>query len=392
MTERQRRPSAETAPRYAIPCTGYTACTMPNNPVSEPPHKDSKDASPKSVSIIFNPVSGQSDPEERKKIISDALAEHGYTGQFIATSKEEGAKALAEKALKDGVDLLVVSGGDGTVMEAMSALVGTDTPIAVLPAGTGNLLSVNLGIPTTVPDAVHVALSGHVYKLDLAKTGDGRFFAIMGGIGMDAQVIKDADREAKDKLGVFAYFWSALKNLKRRRARFEIQLDDAPALSRRAKTVLIANMGKMTGGIEAMPTASPDDGFLDVGIVRTQTAGQWLRLLGYALLGRAQDDPGLEVFQARRIKITAPFPEPIQFDGEDGGRTRDLSIEIVPQAVGILLPEGAPAARDTEQPPAVVAQKNARRFLPLAVLVFGAVALIRHHRNRNRRKPSNEDS
>ena len=101
----------------------------------------------KCVSIIFNPTSGQSDPEQRRKIISDTLAQQGYVCQFINTTQETGARALAAQALEDGVDLLAVSGGDGTVMEALSALVGTDTPIAVLPAGTGNLLSVNLGIP-----------------------------------------------------------------------------------------------------------------------------------------------------------------------------------------------------------------------------------------------------
>ena len=118
-----------------------------------------KPAGQESVLVIFNPVSGQSDPEERKQVISEALAAKGFVSQFIATSKEQGAKELAEQALKDGVKLLAVSGGDGTVMEAMSALIGTDVPIAVFPAGTGNLLSVNLGIPTTVPDAVDVALA-----------------------------------------------------------------------------------------------------------------------------------------------------------------------------------------------------------------------------------------
>ena len=105
-------------------------------------------------------MSGATDPEERKKIISDALASHGYTSQYLFTTEEEGANALAKKALADGVDLIAVSGGDGTVMEVLSALVGTNVPVAVLPAGTGNLLSINLGIPTTVPDAVDVALAG----------------------------------------------------------------------------------------------------------------------------------------------------------------------------------------------------------------------------------------
>lgn len=361
------------------PTFGYSFSTMtvstevPKTEIRTPDSQEAqKPEGQKCVSIIFNPVSGKSDPEQRKKIISDALAEHGYTCQYIETSKEEGAKALAEKALGDGVDLLAVSGGDGTVMEVLSALVGKNIPVAVLPAGTGNLLSINLGVPMTVPEAVHVALSGHPYELDLARTDEDRYFAIVGGMGADAAMIRDADREAKNKLGVLAYFWAALRNLPRRRARVTITLDDQPGFQRRAKSVIVANMGKITGGLEAVPTASPDDGQLDVGVLKAETLGQWLRLIGYALLGRSQEAPDFDVYQARRVTLDTPFPEPVQFDGEEGGRTRHLSVEIVPKAVRIMLPEGAPAAKDTQESPTEVARRSARPVL----LVAGALALV----------------
>lgn len=326
----------------------------------------------KCVTIIFNPVSGKTDPEQRKKIISDALAEHNYTYQYLETTQQEGAKALAEKAMGDGIDLLAVSGGDGTVMEVLSALVGKDIPVAVLPAGTGNLLSVNLGIPMTVPEAVHVALSGRPYALDLAKTDGDRYFAILGGMGLDAAMIRDADREAKNKFGVLAYFVAAVKNLPRRRSRVTLRLDGGPPISRRAKSVVIANMGKITGGLEAVPTASPDDGKLDIGVLKAETLGQWLRLLGYAILGRTQDAPDFDVYQARRVVIQASSSEPIQFDGEDGGQSQNLTVEIVPKAVQIMLPEDAPAAQDTQQTPDEAARRSALRPL---LLLAGGLAL-----------------
>ncbi len=336
-----------------------------------------KPTHPKSVYVIFNPVSGQSDPEERKKLIETALAVDGYTCQFVATSREEGAKALAEQALKDGADLLAVSGGDGTVMEAMSALVGTSVPIAVLPAGTGNLLSINLGIPVTVPDAVHVALSGKPYALDLAKTEEGRYFAIMGGMGMDAQMIADTGREAKDKFGKWAYFRAALKNLPRRRAYVDIFLDDQPPLRRRAKTVLLANMGKITGGLAVLPDASPNDGLLDVGIVKATTLAHWAHLMGSALLGRAHRDAALEVHQARRVTLQPRREQPVQFDGEDGGRTKKLTVEIVPQAVFVLLPADAPALNPgTEASPVITSERVARRWLLIPCLLLLAAALF----------------
>jgi len=330
----------------------------------------------KCVYVIFNPVSGKSDPGERQEAISGALARHGYQCQFVATTEERGADVLAREALEEGVDLVAVSGGDGTVMGALSALIGTGVPIAVLPAGTGNLLSTNLGIPTTVPDAIEVALSGSPYELDLARTGDGRYFAIMGGIGMDGQVIQEADRESKDKLGMLAYVLAAAHNFSRPRASFRVSLDGGVPLRRRAKTVMVANMGGLGGGLAAMPTASPDDGLLDVGIVWTHSIWQWLRLLGYMVLGRAQDDPGLEVHQARRVRVQVRSLQPVQFDGEEGGRTRDLFVEVVPRAVRILLPEGALAARQSvhrEGPPEVAARKAAERRL-VPILLAGAAA------------------
>ena len=344
-------------------------------PAREPDEEARQTA--KSVFVIFNPVSGQSNPDERKKIISDALDAHGYTCQFIATSREQGAKALAAQALKDGADLLAVSGGDGTVIEAMSALIGTDIPIAVLPAGTGNLLSINLGIPITVPDAVDVALSGRPYMLDLARTGDGRYFAIMGGMGLDAQMIADTDRAAKDKMGKWAYFRAAFKNLPRRRAYIDIVLDDQPPLRRRAKTVLLANMGKITGGLSVMPTATPNDGLLDVGIVKAATLAHWMHLMGSALLGRAHQDPLLEVHQARKVTLRPRRPQPVEFDGEDGGETRELTVEIVPKAVRVLLPADAPALNPgPEAGPVVASGRVARRWLLALFLFLLAVSLF----------------
>ena len=353
-----------------FPIAGYHDENM-TQPISPNP------VPPKFVYVIFNPVSGQSDPEERKKLISAALAVHGYTSQFIATSREQGAKALAAQALKDGADLLAVSGGDGTVMEAMSALVGTDIPIAVLPAGTGNLLSVNLGIPSTVPDAVNVALSGRPYALDLVRTEEGRYFAIMGGMGMDAQMIADTGRDAKNKLGKWAYFQAAFKNLPRRRAYIDIFLDDKPPLRRRAKTVLLANMGKITGGLTVLPTAAPNDGLLDVGIVKAATLAHWVHLAGSALLGRAHQDAALEVHQARKVTLRPRRLQPVQFDGEDGGRTRSLTVEIVPKAVYVLLPEDAPALADTpllSQAEAATESVSRSFLVPLLLLGLAASA------------------
>jgi YegS/Rv2252/BmrU family lipid kinase len=305
----------------------------------------------KCVTVIFNPVSGQGDPERRKTVIEQALAQHGYRCQHLVTTPEQGARFFAEQALRDGVDLLAVSGGDGTVIEAMSSLIGTDVPIAIFPAGTGNLLSVNLALPKEVPDGVHAALFGTKRPLDLARITaedtEGRretkYFAILAGAGYDAQVIQDADREAKKKLGIFAYLWAAVKNLRKRPVRVRIRIDDQRRwLRRRAKSVMVANMGRIQGGIDVVPESWPDDGLLEVTILKAETLRDWLGLLWSALRKRIEDDRSVEYLKARKAEVELSFPQAIQYDGEEGGRVKRFTVEIVPSAVRVMVPEEAP--------------------------------------------------
>jgi YegS/Rv2252/BmrU family lipid kinase len=306
----------------------------------------------KCVTVVFNPVSGQTDPEVRKTAIREALAEHGYRCQELITTPEKGARHFAEEALKEGVDLLAVSGGDGTVMEVMTACVGTGVPVAIFPAGTGNLLSVNLGLPKEVRDAVHSALFGERRALDLARVtipdnaseGEPKYFAILAGAGYDAWVIRDADREAKNKFGLFAYLWAALKNLRRRPVSVRIRLDDEKrTMRRRAKSVMVANMGRLQAGVEVVPDAHPDDGVLELAILEAENVGDWLRLAFNAVRGKLRDDPSVEYRHVRKVAIEMSVPMPMQFDGEESDkRHRAFTVEVVPSAVEVMVPKTSP--------------------------------------------------
>jgi YegS/Rv2252/BmrU family lipid kinase len=306
------------------------------------------DPQQKVVTVIFNPVSGQGDPEERKKRIEDALAEHGYRTQHLITTKEQGARFFAEQALKDGVDLLAVSGGDGTVVEVASALIGTNVPLAIFPAGTGNLLSVNLNIPTEVPAGVHAALFGDKRSLDLARlriddTGKEHFFAIIAGAGYDASVIRDADREAKNKLGMFAYVWAALRNLDKKPVRTTIRLDgNETPLVRMAKSVMVANMGRLQGGVEIVPDADPQSGMLEIAVLKADSLTAWAGLAWSAVTSQLRDEKYIEYRRARRVEVEMTFPQPFQYDGEDVGLVSRFSAEVVPGAVEVMVPKDAP--------------------------------------------------
>jgi YegS/Rv2252/BmrU family lipid kinase len=346
------------------PAAGETAseaiaeATAPPTIIEQTPERITVEGSPappgwaetgqKTVTVIFNPVSGQEDPEARKKGIEDALAQHGYRAQHLITTREKGARHFAEEALKEGVDLLAVSGGDGTVVEVASALIGTDVPLAIFPAGTGNLLHYNLGLPTAVPDNVHAALFGAKRALDLAllhfpETGQEKYFAIIAGAGYDAAVIHDADREAKNKLGLLAYFWAAARNLDKKPVRTTLRLDGGDTqLVRMAKSVMVANMGRIQGGVEIVPGADPQSGTLEIAVLKADSLAEWAQLAWSAVRHQLEDERFVEYRRAKRVEIEFSFPQPFQYDGEDFGMVKQFSVEIVPHAVQVMVPHDAP--------------------------------------------------
>jgi YegS/Rv2252/BmrU family lipid kinase len=294
------------------------------------------------VTVIFNPISGQNDPEQRKAAIEEALAVHGYTCQYVVTTPKHGARHVAEEARNHGVDLVAVSGGDGTAVEVMAALIGKDIPVAVFPAGTGNLLAINLGIPQDIAQAAHTALFGQRRWVDLARISfrdQQRHFAIIAGVGYDAKMIGDADRDAKARLGVLAYVWAAVKNLGHRPVHATIHLDaHRTPLQRRATSVMVVNMSRLQGEIELIPDAHPDDGALEVAILKAERVIDWLRLLLSAVRSSARNRPFIEYHKARSVTVDLTRTQPLQFDGERAGDVRTFTVEIIPKAVQVMVP------------------------------------------------------
>jgi diacylglycerol kinase family enzyme len=223
-------------------------------------------------------------------------------------------------------------------MACVTGLAGTDVPLAVLPGGTGNLLATNFDIPADLEGAVDVALHGDRVRLDVAAMDDDRF-VVMGGIGFDAAMLRDADPKLKERVGAVAYVVSGFRNLRRRATRFRLRLDDRPPLERTGQGVLVGNLGRLQGGLPVMPDARPDDGQLDVAVLQTRTVADWLALAARVLLRRRRKDPQLETFQARRVEVHCDRRQPVERDGDPLDTPRDhLVIEVVPAALTLCVP------------------------------------------------------
>jgi YegS/Rv2252/BmrU family lipid kinase len=296
------------------------------------------------VAVVFNPATGGGDTSGRKRDTQQALEAAGLDVLWLETTPEDPGQGLTAKAVAEGVDLVMAQGGDGTVMACVTGLAGTDVPLAVLPAGTGNLLATNFDIPADLEAAVDVAFHGDRVRLDVAATDDDRF-VVMGGIGFDAAMLRDANPKLKEHLGAVAYVLSGFKHLRRRATRFRLRLDDRPPLERTGQGVLVGNLGRLQGGLPVMPDARADDGLLDVAVLQTRTVADWLALAVRVLLRRRRKDPQLETFQARRVEVHCDRPQPVERDGDPLDTPRDhLVIEVVPRALTLCVPQSKGSA------------------------------------------------
>jgi YegS/Rv2252/BmrU family lipid kinase len=289
------------------------------------------------VAVVFNPATGGGDSAGRERDTRQALEGAGLEVLWLETTPEDPGQGLTAKAVAEGVDLVMAQGGDGTVMACVTGLAGTDVPLAVLPGGTGNLLATNFDIPADLEGAVDVALHGDRVRLDVAAMDDDRF-VVMGGIGFDAAMLRDADPKLKEHLGAVAYVLSGFRHLRRRPTRFRLRLDDR-RIDRTGQGVLVGNLGRLQGGLPVMPDARPDDGLLDVAVLQTRTVADWLALAVRVLLRRRRKDPQLELFQARRVEVSCDRPQPVERDGDPLDTPRDhLVIEVVPRALTLCVP------------------------------------------------------
>ena len=304
------------------------------------------------------------DPEVRRSALTELAKAAGLTCELAETDVTLGSQPAAEKAVADGMERLIVCGGDGSVAEAAHALAGTQTSLAVVPSGTANLLAMNLGIPTDHADAMHFALAGPAQRTDVARTNLG-VFVIAAGMGLDARIMRDADRALKHRYGHLAYFIAGWRNLGRPNDRFTITVD-GERLQRVAQTVLIANMGRITAGLELVPGSCPDDGVLELAVIRARNLWEVAIVAARALLGWARNDYLTEFHSGRNIVVESDRPQPVQLDGNDVGRSNRLEVTAEPGALLLVRPAEIPEDATV----AVVATTVGRTWLPPVLFLF----------------------
>jgi diacylglycerol kinase (ATP) len=266
------------------------------------------------------------------------LAERGVGDpDWREVPKSRFAPKQVRKALARGCDLLVVWGGDGMVQHCIDAAAGDRTPIAIIPAGTANLLASNLGIPKEIVGAVGVALTGEHRRIDLGRL-NGERFAVMAGAGFDARMIGEADGTLKDRFGRLAYVWTGAKNLRMKPFQAKIAVDGSRWYKGDASCILLGNVGKLFGGVEAFENARPDDGVLELGVVSADGTRQWVQTIARAVVGNVSASSHARTTRAHSVRISLDRKVPYELDGGDRKKVRKLRIDVEPGAARICVP------------------------------------------------------
>lgn len=292
--------------------------------------------------LIFNPVAGQGNAEQELQLIRDLL-EPSMHLEVHETTADLCAEELAQKAIAAQADLVIASGGDGTVSAVAGSLINTGIPLGIIPRGTANAFASALGIPAglaPIQNACQTILTGQRKVVDAARC-NGLPMVLLAGIGLEAETVERADRAAKDRWGALAYLMAGWQQLDEQEL-FDTEIEvDGKVEKFQAGAITIANAAPVTSVLaQGIGQVVFDDGLLDVTIASASTKLEAIRtiarLLGSALL-KPVESPNIAHMGARRLKVTTNPPQKVVVDGEIIGTT-PIEVECIPGGLTVMTP------------------------------------------------------
>ncbi|EKQ66985.1 methylglyoxal synthase [Leptolyngbyaceae cyanobacterium JSC-12] len=292
--------------------------------------------------LIFNPVAGQGNAEQELDLIRQLLQPH-MSLHIHETTAEINPKSLVREALSQQANLIIASGGDGTISAVAGALIGTGIPLGVIPRGTANAFAAALGIPRVLPvrTACQIILAGQTRAVDAAFCNDLPMI-LLAGVGYEAEIVDLATREMKEQWGAMAYLMAGWQRLDEQ-DRFHAEIEaEGEVYSIQANAITVANAAPPTSVLaQGGGQVIYDDGLLDVTIAAAETKLQavttMLRMLGAALVKMGTQQQNVVHGRARKLKITTDPPQKVVVDGEVIGMT-PITVECVPKGLIVLAP------------------------------------------------------
>jgi diacylglycerol kinase (ATP) len=302
--------------------------------------------------IIFNPLAGPADLGPVVERAAGFWRNLGWETSVQATEYAGHAEELARQAASQRALLVLSGGGDGTLRESASGLIGSRTILGLLPMGTGNSFAKELHMPRpglidhrALEEASALLAGGRVYEMDVGKTADGRYWLLWAGSGLDGYLVSRMEPRSKlvKRLGPVGYAVQAIFLMPRFRGiNATISVDDE-VIKGAFAMVTVANCRRFAGGIlHVNQDARLDDGQFEIWLIKRRSFLGLLRLILAVLRRRHNNHPDFARLSGRRIRIETDVPAPVQVDGDPGGAT-PFECHVRAGALRMLIPSTAPA-------------------------------------------------
>ena len=296
------------------------------------------------ITYIVNPKSGASSSKLTGRQFSEYLIKKGFDVRASLTTSLDDACELATDAAVDyDCAMVVVVGGDGTVREVAHGLEGSDKPLLVVPCGTENLLANELGFDEKLKTIVRTFEAGYIRPLDLG-IANGKCFTSIAGFGFDGQIVGRVSQQRKGHIDYFDYFWPIWRTFwdyKFSSMRVEVdgeEIFDGPGL------VFVGNISRYAVGLQILHYADFGDGLLDVCIYKCASRVHLIKHSAMTVLKQHAGCGDVIYRQGKNITVSSQTSGiETEIDG-DPGPALPVQIEVIPQAVNVMVPEGAKPA------------------------------------------------
>jgi diacylglycerol kinase (ATP) len=306
---------------------------------------DSRIVSAEFPAVVFvNSISGGGKAHRYLPLIRRVFEDEKVLAEFICADSAAEMTERVRTALAEKRRLLIAVGGDGTFHEVANVAFGSDVVLGILPCGGGNDFAVGLQMPTDPVKAARAMLRGKIREVDLlrARTADGRerFYVGGGGLGLDARAMRYANGMFRHVPGRLRYVLSALaalRNFEALNVCAAFPGTEIPDVETRVLVAAALNTSSYGAGVRLAPDARPDDGLLNVVLVRELGLLNILRLLPRLLITGELQTSRITRLRAARVRFSADRPCEFQGDGEVIGPA-PVEIEVVPRAIQVLAP------------------------------------------------------
>jgi YegS/Rv2252/BmrU family lipid kinase len=287
----------------------------------------------KHIRFIINPISGVGKKNKLPRLIEKYLDQDQFTYDTVYTERKNHAKELAEKAVEAGIEIVCAVGGDGSVHEVGTALIGTPTMLAVIPAGSGNGLARHLNIPLDMKDAIYCINRHASIAMDTVKVNDNSFLGV-GGYGLDAIVAREFDQNKKR--GFLQYIYLTIREFLRFHP-FNVTIDvDGKVKKLPVVLLTVANASQFGNGFTVSPKSNVTDGKLELVVLKPFSVWSIPSLIYRFFTSKSDRSRYSEIISFKKARIHSS-KNVAHYDGEPTNISNDINIEVVPKSLHILV-------------------------------------------------------